>query len=149
MFWKKSQPDQPTQSQSISGTQINNAQVQMSQTGKDATATQSGNLAAQQQGLTGAEVVKLLEELETAVKASGLNADQVEEMLDYLKPAKREAAKEEADKNLVAQNLKKVGETLETANKVTDAGKTLWQKGQEIFTTIAPWLGGAAKLLGF
>lgn len=147
MFGKQP-PDQPAQSQSISGTQINNAQVQQVQAGRDATAQQSG-LAQQQQGITGAEVVTLLEQLEATVKTVGLSADQQEEILDYLKPAKREAAKETADKDLVAQNLKKVGETLATVDKATDAGKNLWQKGQEVFAAIAPWLGVAATVLGF
>jgi len=149
MFWKKPQPDQPGQSQSISGTQINNAQVQQTQAGRDATANQSGNVGQQQSGITGADVVKLLEELEAAVKGAGLTSQQQEEALDYLKPAKREAAKENADIDLVAQNLKKVGEALGTVDKASDAGKNLWQKGQQVFGAIAPWLGIASKVLGF
>lgn len=59
MFWKK-----PTQAQSISGNHVVGSQIQMTQVGEDATVAQSGNLSAQQQGLSGADVVKLLKEVE-------------------------------------------------------------------------------------
>lgn len=141
---KKSQPEQPTQSQSIDGANIVGSQVQQTQAGRDATASQAGNLAAQQQGLTGADVVKLLEELETTVKAAKLPADQEEEALDYLKSAKREAKQEDADKDMVAKNLKRVGDAIATADQATQ----LWEKAQAAFKKIAPWLGAAAKFLG-
>lgn len=142
---KKSQPEQPTQSQSIDGANMVGSQVQQNQAGRDATASQAGNLAAQQQGLTGADVVKLLEELETTVKAAKLPADQEEEALDYLKSAKREAKQEDADKDMVAKNLKRMGDAIETADKATQ----VWGKAQEVFKKIAPWLGAAAKFLTF
>jgi hypothetical protein len=142
---KKPQPEQPTQSQSIDGANVVGSQVQMTQAGRDATANQAGNLAAQQQGLSGADVVKLLEELETTVKAAKLPVEQEEEALDYLKSAKREAKKEDADKDTVAKNLKRVGDAIETADKATQ----LWDKAQEVFKKIAPWLGVAARFLSF
>ncbi len=64
-----------------------------------------GNLSTEQHGLSGAEVVKLLEELETAVKAAGLPAESEEEVLECLKPAKRSAGKENPNKAFIAQNL--------------------------------------------
>ncbi|HEY9859258.1 MAG TPA: hypothetical protein V6D16_07115 [Candidatus Obscuribacterales bacterium] len=142
---KKSQPEQPTQSQSIDGANVVGSQVQMTQAGRDATASQTGNLATQQQGLTGADVVKLLEDLETTVKAAKLPADQEEEALDYLKSAKREAKQEDADKDTVAKSLKRVGDAIATADKATQ----LWDQAQEVFKNIAPWLGVAAKFLSF
>jgi hypothetical protein len=142
---KKPQSEQPTQSQSIDGANVVGSQVQMTQAGRDATASQAGNLAAQQQGLTGADVVKLLEELEMTVKAAQLPAEQEEEALDYLKSAKRESKKEDADKDTVAKNLKRVGDAIETADKATQ----VWSKAQEVFKKIAPWLGAAAKFLSF
>jgi hypothetical protein len=117
-----------SQSQSISGTQITGAQVQQGQAGQVLAQNQTGNLSAHQQGLSGTEVLRLLEDLEVA---------------------KDEAEEKNANKDLIAQNLKKVSEALETVNKATDTGKSLWQKGQEVFKAIAPWLGSAAKLLGF
>ncbi|GCE58504.1 hypothetical protein [Microcystis aeruginosa] len=146
MFGKK-QPKQPSQSQSMSGVTVNSGVVQQAQAGRDLQQIQSGNLKTQQE-ITNTEVVKQLENLETAVKASALTQEQKDELLDYLRPAKREAAKEEGSKDLVGQNLKQVNETLKTVKETTEAGKSLWQTGQEVFKAIAPWLGVAAKFIG-
>lgn len=146
MFGKK-QPKQPSQSQSMSGVTVNSGVVQQAQAGRDLQQIQSGNLKTQQE-ITNTEVVKQLENLETAVKASALTQEQKDKLLDYLRPAKREAAKEEGSKDLVGQNLKQVNETLKTVKETTEAGKSLWQTGQEVFNAIAPWLGVAAKFIG-
>jgi hypothetical protein len=146
MFGKK-QPAPPTQSQTISGVNVNGGVVQQAQAGRDLHQAQSGNLETSQQ-MTSAEVVKQLETLEAAVKAAKVEPAQQEELLDYLRPAKREAAKEGGSKELVGQNLKQVSETLKMMKDSTEAGKSLWQNGQEVFKTIAPWLGVAAKFIG-
>jgi len=86
--------------------------------------------------------------LEAAVKGASLDPALQEELLDYLRPAKREAAKENPSKELVGQNLKQVSETLKTLKDTTEAGKSLWQTGADIFKTVAPWLGVAASFLG-
>jgi hypothetical protein len=138
-----------SQSQSISGTQITGSQVQQGQAGQVLAQNQTGDLSANQQRITGAEVVKLLESLEVAVKAATMPENDAKEALGCLETAKREAGKENPDKEWAARNLKKMSETLETVNKATDTGKSLWQKGQEVFKAIAPWLGTAAKLIGF
>jgi hypothetical protein len=143
MFGKK----KPTQSQSMSGVTANGSVVQQAQAGRDLQQVQSGNLETSQQ-MTNAEVVKQLEVLEAAVKTSSLGQDLQEELLDYLRPAKREAAKEGGSKELVGQNLKQVGETLKAMKDSTEAGKSLWKTGQEVFKAIEPWLGVAAKLIG-
>jgi Mg/Co/Ni transporter MgtE len=137
-----------SQSQSISDAQIINSQLQQGQTEQVLTQNQSGELLANQQEITTIEVVKLLESLEKAVRAARLSNNTTEEVLDYLKPAKRETCKEKPDKNLIAQNLMKVSESLEAINETTDTGRDLFQKGQEIFKMIAPWLGAAVNLLG-
>jgi tRNA U34 5-carboxymethylaminomethyl modifying enzyme MnmG/GidA len=147
MMFKKSQPQGPQQSQSISGSQISNAQIQQAQAGRDAIAHQAGNLATQ--GISDGDVVRLLTELETTVKASGINTTEQQKILNSVGAAKDEAQRQDADKDMVAKNLKRANETLEGLNKATDAGKSLWQKGQEVFGAIAPWLGAGAKLLGF
>lgn len=144
MFWKQ----KPTQSQSISGNSILGSQIQMTQAGEDAISTQSGTLSAQQQGLSATEVVKLLEDLETSVKQSSIEIEAQQKILNSVGSAKDEAKRDDADKEMVAKNLKRAGEILETLNKGTDAGKGLWEKGQSVFGAIAPWLGTAAKLLG-
>lgn len=144
MFQKK-----PPQSQAISGSSVVGSQIQMTQAGADATATQSVVSSVQQSGLTGSDVVNLLEELETTVKRSSLEAETQQKLLNSVGAAKDEAKRDDADKEMVAKNLKRAGETLEALNKGTEAGKGLWEKGQAVFSAIAPWLGGAAKLLGF
>jgi hypothetical protein len=143
MFGKK----KPTQSQSMSGVTVNGGVVQQAQAGRDLHQIQSGNLETSQQ-ITSAEVVRQLEFLEAAVKKSGLGQEPQEELLDYLRPAKREAAKEGGSKELVGQNLKQVSETLKAMKDSTEAGKSLWQTGQKVFKAIEPWLGVAAKLIG-
>lgn len=153
MFGKKP-PSEPSQSglsgqsQSLSNVTLNNGMVQLGQAGGNLQQTQTGNLQAQQQGISGAEVATLLGQLETAVKGSALTPDQQAELLDYLRPAKREAAKEVPSKELVGQNLKQVSETMKTLKESTEAGKSLWQTGSEIFKTVAPWLGVASHFFG-
>lgn len=153
MFGKKpsseaSKSDLPNQLQSLSGITLNGSKVQLGQAGGDLVQSQSGDLNTQQQGLTGAEVVTLLEKLEAAVRAATLDADQKDAVLDYLRPAKREVAKPEPDKKLVEGNLKQVSETLKNLKDSTEAGKSLWKTGTEIFQAVAPWLGVAAHFFG-
>jgi hypothetical protein len=147
MFEKLFGKKQPAQSQSISGVTVTGGQVQAVQAGGDAIVSQSGEMANQQQGLTGAEVLALLEQLRGAIASTDIAAEQKEEMLDYLKSAKREAGKEQPDKELVGRNLKQVGETMKTLKDVNEAGKGLWQTGTEVFKAVSPWLGAAASLL--
>ncbi|MBE9180326.1 hypothetical protein IQ268_17325 [Oculatella sp. LEGE 06141] len=154
MFGKKpsSEPSQsqpPNQSQSLSNVSLTGGMVQLGQAGGNLQQNQSGDLQTQQQGITATEVVTLLEQLEAAIKAASLSSAQQEELLDYLRPAKREAAKETPQKELVGQNLKQVSETMKTLKDTTEAGKSLWQTGAEIFKTVAPWIGVAAAFFGF
>lgn len=144
LFGKKS----PTQSQSIGNITTNGGQVQVAQAGGDAAQAMSGENAGQQQGLSGAEVAALLEQLMGAIESSSLTAAQKEELQDYLKPTKREAAKEQPDKSLMGANLKNVGETMKNLKETTEAGKTIWATGVEVFKAIGPWVGLAAGLLG-
>jgi len=122
--------------------------MQAGQAGNDLTQNQSGQMATQQQGLTGDDVLALLEQLRGAIATTDISAEQKEEMLDYLKSAKREVGKEKPDKELVGRNLKQVGETMKTLKETTEAGKSLWQTGAEVFKAVSPWLGTAAALLG-
>jgi hypothetical protein len=138
---------QPDQSQSMSGITVNSGVVQQGQAGRDLQQVQSGNLDMEQQ-ITQTEVVKQLENLETAVKASALPQAQKDELLDYLRPAKRETSKENANKDLIGQNLKSFNETLKTVKETTETGKTLWTTAQDVLKTIGPWLGVAAHFWG-
>ncbi|HEY9623418.1 MAG TPA: hypothetical protein V6C78_23880 [Crinalium sp.] len=153
MFGKKpssesSKPDQPSQSQSLSNVTLNGGTMQLGQAGGDLQQSQTGDVSTQQQGITGAEVVTLLERLEMAVKGASIDPALQDELIDYLRPAKREAAKDTPSKELVGQNLKQVSETLKTLKDTTEAGKSLWQTGADIFKTVAPWLGVAVHFFG-
>jgi len=153
MFRKQPSPEaskfgKPDQSQSLSNVTLTGGMVQLGQAGRDLQQNQTGDLQTQQQGLTSAEVVTLLEQLETAVKGAAIDAASQEELLDYLRPAKREAAKDKPSKELVGQSLKQVSETMKTLEETTEAGKSLWQTGAEIFRTVAPWIGVAAAVFG-
>ena len=153
MFGKKppsepSKSGQPNKSQSLSNVTLNNGMVQLGQAGGDLLQHQTGNLQAQQQGITGAEVVALLAQLEAAVKGAGLDPAQQEELLIYLRPAQLQAAKETPNKESVGNSLKQVSETMKTLKESTEAGKSLWQTGTEIFKTVAPWLGVATAFFG-
>lgn len=148
MFEKLFGKKQPTQSQSISNVTVNGGQVQLGQAGQDLAQNQSGEISAQQQGLTGAEVVALLEQLRRAIEGADLTADQKEELLDYIKSAKREAGQAEPDKEAIGKNLRRVGETMKLLKETTEAGTSLWQTGAEILAKVAPWVGVAKAFLG-
>jgi hypothetical protein len=144
LFGKK----QPTQSISTGNITAINSKLNQENVGRDSTTDLSGPMAIQQQGLTGTEVIALLEQLRGAIESSSLTADQKEELQDYLKAAKREAGKESPDKELIGKNLKNVGETMKNLKETTEAGKSLWQTGAEVFKAIAPWVGVATAFFG-
>lgn len=153
MFGKKppsepSQAQSPHQSQSFNNVSLTGGMVQLGQAGGNLQQDQRGVLQTEQQGITATEVVALLEQLESAVKGSALSPAQQEELIDYLRPAKREAAKETPQKELVGQNLKQVSETMKALKDTTEAGKSLWQTGSEIFKKVAPWIGVAVAFFG-
>ncbi|MGI0495272.1 hypothetical protein ACN4EG_26125 [Alkalinema pantanalense CENA528] len=142
---KKPEAEMPKQSQSMSGIGGSGQQVQG---GRDAIATQSAQQATQHQGLTGAEVAALLGQLQQAIEGAALDAAVQEELVDYLKVVKREAQKDAPNKELMAGNLKQVGEVMKELKETTEAGKSLWQTGGEVLKAIAPWLGMAASVFG-
>ncbi|MCX5963770.1 MAG: hypothetical protein NT070_11710 [Cyanobacteria bacterium] len=144
LFGKK----QPTQSISTGNITAINSKLNQENVGRDSTTDLSGSMATQQQGLTGNDVIALLEQLRGAIESSSLTADQKEELQDYLKAAKREAGKESPDKELIGKNLKNVGETMKNLKETTEAGKSLWQTGAEVFKAIAPWVGVATAFFG-
>jgi hypothetical protein len=86
----------------------------------------------------------LLEEIAT----SSLSSTQKNELLDYLKPAQREVSKNQPNKELVKVNLKQVSEAMKSLNETTEAGKSLWIMGVEVFKAISPWVGVATAFFG-
>ena len=143
IFGKKGET--PKQSQTMSGIGGSGQQVQA---GRDAIATQQVQQATQQSGLTGAEVVTLLVQLQGAIEAATVDSTVKEELMDCLKVVKREAQKEMPNKERMTGNLKQVGEVMKDLKEMTEAGKSLWESGAEVFTAIAPWLGVAASMFG-
>lgn len=90
MFGKKP-PEKLTQSHLIDGSIIG-GQVPIAQADGDRTASQPNHSDDQTQDTTSTEVMKLLEKLQSAVKASDLADSEQDGALD--KPAKREAGNE-------------------------------------------------------
>ncbi|MBF2000472.1 MAG: hypothetical protein IGS38_07110 [Synechococcales cyanobacterium M58_A2018_015] len=93
-------------------------------------------------------MVALLRKLQGVIAASSLIPEQKDSLLDYLKPAKRKAEKEQPDKELIGKNLQNVSEMMKNLKETTEAGKSTWQTGVEVFQAVGPWLGMAAELLG-
>lgn len=149
MFDKLFGKKQPTQSQSTSGVTATGGQVQVGQAGEDLSQTQSGQMATQQQGLTGTEVLALLDQLRGAIDGAAITPEQKQKLFSYLQSARQEATEPEPDKELIGQNLKRVGETMKTLKDTTEAGKSLWQTGKEVLKAIAPWVGVATAFFGF
>ncbi|HLP90818.1 MAG TPA: hypothetical protein VK184_19830 [Nostocaceae cyanobacterium] len=145
MFGKR-QPEQPSQSQTMKNVTSTGGAIQQGQAGGDLVQSQWGQLETQQQ-ITNADVVKQLEQLEIAIKAAKLTQNEKDELLDYLRPAKREAAKDSVNKDLVGQYLKPVNEILTTMKETTETGKILWQIAQKVFQVIGLWLGIAAEFI--
>jgi len=145
LFGEGTKSKKPLQSQTIGNV---TGAAQQVQAGSDATADQNTQAANQQHGLTGAEVVALLETFLEEIATSNLSSAQKNELLDYLKPTQREASKDQPNKELMRANLKQVSETMKSLKKTTEAGKSLWTTGAEVFKAIAPWVGVATAFFG-
>lgn len=153
MFGKKPQSEsnkseKATQSQSLSDVTITGGALQMGQAGGDLQQSQVTDQQTDQQVITATEVVKQLEQLESAVNQSALTDAQKGALLPYLSVAKQEAAKDSPNKSLVEQTLKPVSETLKTLNETSEAGKSLWKTGVAVFKVVAPWIGVALSVFG-
>ena len=98
---------------------------------------------SEEKSLTQKDVLQLLAELEGLVKKSQIPPETKAEIGDYLKATQRATDKEEPKKQTAIANLESAAETLETASKTLDAGKTLWTKAKPIVVRIAGWLGAA------
>ncbi|MGJ5634618.1 hypothetical protein [Nostoc sp. CALU 1950] len=102
------------------------------------------------ESLTKEDVVKLLAELETLIKAAELPADTKEEVVEDLSAAKKATEKEEPNKQRALDRLTGVAETLEKTSKSVEAGQKIWTTAKPIIVKVAAWLGAAAgsHLLG-
>lgn len=142
--------EKPNQSQSISGSPISDSQVQLGQAGRGLSQVQQGNqVADSKQAMTVAEALELLDKIEKMLKGSELPKAKKEGAIAYLSAAQKEVKQPEPDKELVAKNLKRMGDTLKTASETVDAGRSLLEKVQPILASLIGWLGVAKSLLGF
>lgn len=145
----KSESDKPSQKQDLSGLSITGSSgVMIGQAGGDLQQNLSAGDTTQQQSITQTQVVEHLADLESTVSSSTLTDAQKAEILDYLKPAKREAGKESPKKPLITQNLQQVGETVKSLKETAEDGESLWNTATKVFKAIAPWLGIALATLG-
>ncbi|NES69677.1 MAG: hypothetical protein F6K24_32920, partial [Okeania sp. SIO2D1] len=118
--------------------------------GDNSQVTQNQGTPSTEEPLTKEQIIQLLAELENLVKEAEIPEETKEEAAMYLGAAKKATQKEEPKKNTILTNLESVAETLETAGKTVDAGKSLWDKAKPIILKVAGWLGAAASfhLLG-
>ncbi|NMF82410.1 hypothetical protein [Nodosilinea sp. P-1105] len=139
----------PDQSQSISGVNLTNAQVQMGQAGNDLRQTQADNQGTvHTDGLSADQVAALLAQVIEAIAQAPLPEADKTKALAYLSAAQQETQEAEPDKDLIAKNLKRMGDTLQTASDSAEAGKTLWQTIVPLLRPLAGWLGTAATIAG-
>lgn len=141
--------EQPFQAQSITGTQISGSQVQLGQADGDLNQVQQGNQGMDgNQAMTTMEALAVLDRIGDLVKGAGLPVAMQEEAIAYLNAAQKETQQPEPDKELVAKNLKRMGDTLKTAGDTVEAGKVLWEKVKPILLPLVGWLGAAKSFLG-
>lgn len=138
-----------SKSQSISGNQISGSQVQIGQSEGDLSQVQQGNQATDsEQAIAAVEALGVLEKIGEVLRASELPEAKKEEAIAYLNAAQKETQQPEPHKELVAMNLKRIGDTLKAAGDTVDSGKSLWEKVQPMLTSLVSWLGVARSLLG-
>lgn len=140
---------EPSQSQSISGSQISGAQVQLGQAEGDLTQMQQGNQAMIRQEMSIEEILQRLGDIETLIRASTLSELSKGKAIAHLDTAKEAVQQPEPDKPETAKGLKRMGDTLKTANETADEGKKLLERIQPLLAPIATWLGIAVNVLGF
>lgn len=138
--------EKSSQSFSISGGQVSNAQIG-GQAGRDLSATQNQqiNQNKSQKPLTQADVVELIAQLEELFRSSALPEAQTAKAIKHLEAAKEEAQEEKPDKDFAAKNLQRATKVLKEAGETVEAGTSFWQKVKPILENISPWLGVATS----
>ncbi|GEM_PF-4409442 len=66
-----------------------------------------------------------------------------------LSVAQEETQTAEPDKEFAAGNLKRMAQTIETASKTVESGKTLWENVKPILKQLPAYFGVAATFFGF
>ncbi|NJO57893.1 MAG: pentapeptide repeat-containing protein [Richelia sp. RM2_1_2] len=99
--------------------------------------------------LTQADVIQMLARIEQLVNSTPeLPEADKEKSLRYLGAAKEETQASEPDKQLAAGNLKRMAQTIETASKTVESGKTLWGNIQPVLQELLPYFGVAKTFFG-
>ncbi|NJO29656.1 MAG: pentapeptide repeat-containing protein [Richelia sp. SL_2_1] len=99
--------------------------------------------------LTQADVIQMLVRIEQLVNSTPeLPSADKEKSLRYLGAAKEETQAAEPDKQLAAGNLKRMAQTIETASKTVESGKTLWGNIQPVLQELLPYFGVAKTFFG-
>ena len=104
---------------------------------------------ADEKQLTQADVIQMLAQIEEFVKSTPeLPSADKEKSLKYLGAAKEETQASEPDKQLAAGNLKRMAQTIETASKTVESGKTLWGNVKPVLKELPAYFGVAATFFG-
>jgi hypothetical protein len=137
----------PLQSQSI----INSPNSgQISQSLGNTVQSQRGNQSNQNTSqLSLKEVVDILAQVEEMVRSSQLPNDEKITASAYVTVAKKEIQQADVDKNDVAKNLKRAGETIKSASETVQNTKQLWTSLKPLFLKVGEWLGVAKDFFSF
>jgi hypothetical protein len=133
--------EKPSQSLVFNGS--NSGQI--GQAGGNLNQNQSNNQGGVEKQLSIAEVVELIEKMESLFSSSDLPDELKGKTLKHIDYAKEAVQEKEPDKNTAVSSLQKASKVLKEANETLGAGKGLWHKLKPIAKQLAPWLGIAAK----
>lgn len=95
--------------------------------------------------LTPADVIELINQLETMFRNAGLPEVHAIKITRHLEAAKAEAQAAEPDKAFAANSLQRAAKVLKEASATVEAETSLWDKVQPITTKLLPWLGVGAS----
>lgn len=138
--------EKPSQSMNFSGGQLSGVNAAQN-IGGNVNQTLSNTQGEAEKQLTPAEVVELIAQIETLFRNSDLPEAHKEKALKYIDTAKEEAQETEPEKDIAVKSLQRAAKVLKDTNEAVGAGQGLWEKLEKIATTLAPWLGVAAKSL--
>ena len=122
----------------------------MQAAGNNSTQQMEANVTqSDEKQLTQADVIQMLARIEELVNSTPeLPEAEKEKSLRYLGAAKEETQAPEADKEFAAGNLKRMAQTIETASKTVESGKTLWGNVKPILKELPAYFGVAATFFG-
>ncbi|MDX2254368.1 MAG: hypothetical protein NW214_02530 [Pseudanabaenaceae cyanobacterium bins.39] len=136
-----------SQSQSIINSPISGQNVQSS---GNSSQIQIGNQSSQNTlQISLREVIDLLTEVEKMIQASHLPIEDKNKVGAYINVTKLEVQESNPDKSLAANNLKKVSETIKSANDTVLNTKQLWTNLQPLLLQIGEWLDVPKNFFGF